>query len=76
HYPYLPTAPTETPTAGTNRPCGVYLQGQLAAGHWRLTLGGRYAWTKDDTLSPTRNIATGISQPGAHNVIKNEAFTG
>lgn len=76
YYPYQPTVTTETPTAGINRQSGVYLQDQLAAGNWRLTLGGRYDWTKDDTLSATRNIATGISQPGAHNVIKNEAFTG
>jgi iron complex outermembrane recepter protein len=73
---YRPTVTTETPTAGVNRQSGIYLQDHLSAGHWRFTLGGRYDWTKDDTLSATRNIATGISQPGPHSVIKNEAFTG
>ncbi len=76
YYNYQPTVRTETPTAGVNRQSGVYLQDQLAVANWRFTLGGRYDWTKDDTLSATRNIATGISQPGPHNVIKNEAFTG
>lgn len=76
YYNYQPTVSTETPTAGVNRQSGVYLQDQLAVANWRFTLGGRYDWTKDDTLSATRNIATGISQPGPHNVIKNEAFTG
>lgn len=76
HYNYQPTVSTETPTAGVNRQSGVYLQDQLAVANWRFTLGGRYDWTKDDTLSATRNIATGISQPGPHNVIKNKAFTG
>ncbi|WP_145477657.1 TonB-dependent siderophore receptor [Stenotrophomonas rhizophila] len=76
YLPYQPTVTSETPTSGINRQSGVYLQDQLAAGNWRLTLGGRYDWTKDDTLSATRNIATGVSQPGPHNVIKNEAFTG
>lgn len=76
YYNYQPTVSTETPTAGVNRQSGVYLQDQLAVANWRFTLGGRYDWTKDDTLSATRNIATGISQPGPHNVIRNEAFTG
>ena len=76
YYNYQPAVSTETPTAGVNRQSGVYLQDQLAVANWRFTLGGRYDWTKDDTLSATRNIATGISQPGPHNVIKNEAFTG
>ncbi|WP_313160008.1 TonB-dependent siderophore receptor [Stenotrophomonas sp.] len=76
HSPYRPTATTETPTAGVNRQSGVYLQDQMSLGHWRLTLGGRYDWTKDDATSANRNIATGISQPGGRNVIKSEAFTG
>ena len=73
---YRPTVTTETPTAGINRQSGVYLQDQLALGNWRMTLGGRYDWTKDDSSSANRNIATGISTPGGRNVIKNEAFTG
>lgn len=73
---YMPTVSTETPTAGVNRQSGVYLQDQLALGNWRLTLGGRYDWTKDDSSSANRNISTGISTPGGRNVIKSEAFTG
>jgi len=74
--PYAPTVSTETPTAGVNRQSGVYLQDQIALANWRLTLGGRYDWTKDDSTSANRNIATGISTPGGHSVIKSEAFTG
>ncbi|MEG2806234.1 TonB-dependent siderophore receptor [Stenotrophomonas sp.] len=74
--PYAPTVSTETPTDGVNRQSGVYLQDQMALGNWRLTLGGRYDWTKDDSSSANRNIATGISTPGGRNVIKCEAFTG
>ncbi|MCF7750721.1 TonB-dependent siderophore receptor [Bacillus subtilis subsp. subtilis] len=73
---YVPTVSTETPTAGVNRQSGVYLQDQMALGNWRLTLGGRYDWTKDDSTSANRNIATGVSTPGGRNVIKSEAFTG
>jgi iron complex outermembrane receptor protein len=73
---YVPTVSTETPTAGVNRQSGVYLQDQLALGNWRLNLGGRYDWTKDDSSSANRNISTGISTPGGRNVIKSEAFTG
>lgn len=73
---YAPTVSTETPTAGVNRQSGVYLQDQIALANWRLTLGGRYDWTKDDSTSANRNIATGISTPGGHSVIKSEAFTG
>jgi len=73
---YVPTVSTETPTAGVNRQSGVYLQDQVALGNWRLTLGGRYDWTKDDSSSANRNIGTGISTPGGRNVIKSEAFTG
>ena len=74
--PYAPTIATETPTGGINRQSGIYLQDQLALGNWRMTLGGRYDWTKDDTTSSTRNLATGIAQPGNRTVIKSEAFTG
>ena len=73
---YVPTVSSETPTAGVNRQRGVYLQDQMALGNWRLSLGGRYDWTKDDSSSANRNIATGISTPGGRNVIKSEAFTG
>ena len=41
-------------------PCdiGIYLQDQLALGQWRLTVGGRYDWTKDDTWTQAYTVAT------------------
>jgi len=73
---YVPTVASEAPTGGVNRQSGVYLQDQLSLGNWRLTLGGRYDWAKDDTSSSTRNLATGVAQLTGRSVIKSEAFTG
>ena len=73
---YVPQVTSLSPTEGSNRQSGVYLQDQLALGHWRLTLGGRYDWTKDDASSATRNPVTGATVTQPRSVIKNEAFTG
>ncbi|GAB3049795.1 TonB-dependent siderophore receptor [Stenotrophomonas tumulicola] len=73
---YVPTVASEAPTGGVNRQSGIYLQDQLSWGNWRMTLGGRYDWTKDDTSSSTRNLATGVAQLTGRSVIKSEAFTG
>ena len=73
---YRPTVTSEAPTGGVNRQNGIYLQDQLAFGNWRLTVGGRYDWAKDDTHSSTRNLVTGVAQLTGRSVIKSEAFTG
>jgi len=73
---YLPSIASEAPTGGTNRQTGLYLQDQLAIGNWRMTLGGRYDWAKDDTSSSTRNLGTGVAQLTGRSVIKSQAFTG
>lgn len=73
---YVPQVTSLSPTEGSNRQSGVYLQDQLALGNWRLTLGGRYDWTKDDASSATRNPVTGATVTQPRSVIKNEAFTG
>jgi iron complex outermembrane recepter protein len=73
---YLPQVTSLSPTEGSNRQSGIYLQDQLALGQWRLTVGGRYDWTKDDASSATRNPVTGATVTQPRSVIKNEAFTG
>ncbi len=76
-YPgYIPQVSLISPSYGTNRQNGVYLQDQLALGNWRLSLGGRYDWTKDDTLTMTLNIANGVVTQQPRAVVKSEAFTG
>ncbi len=39
-------------TETLSRQNGVYIQDQISAGKLRVTLGGRYDWTKDDTYNP------------------------
>ncbi|MBD7953050.1 TonB-dependent siderophore receptor [Stenotrophomonas sp. Sa5BUN4] len=76
HTGYVPQVTSLSPTEGSNRQSGIYLQDQLALGQWRLTVGGRYDWTKDDASSATRNPVTGATVTQPRSVIKNEAFTG
>lgn len=73
---YTPRVTSLSPTEGINRQSGLYLQDQLALGQWRLTLGGRYDWTKDDSSSTTRNLVTGATVLQPRSVIKSEAFSG
>lgn len=73
---YVPRVTSEGLSGGVNRQSGVYLQDQLALGSWRVTFGGRYDWTRDDTFSATRNPTTGVTGPVTRSVISSEAFTG
>lgn len=76
YVPYVPQVIGIGLSRGINRQSGAYLQDQIALGGWRLTVGGRYDWTKDDTASATHIVATGVTGPWTRTVLKNEAFTG
>ncbi|MET0290451.1 MAG: TonB-dependent siderophore receptor [Pseudoxanthomonas sp.] len=73
---YTPVTNTRNLSQGINEQTGAYLQDQIALGHWRFTLGGRYDWTDDDTATATQTVATGVTTPFVRTHLKNEAFTG
>jgi iron complex outermembrane receptor protein len=73
---YVPVTRTVGLSRGINEQTGLYLQDQIALGNWRLTAGGRYDWTDDDTATATRTVATGAETPWVRTRLKNEAFTG
>ncbi|MBO9718408.1 MAG: TonB-dependent siderophore receptor [Pseudoxanthomonas sp.] len=73
---YLPVTRTVGLSRGVNEQTGLYLQDQVALGNWRLTAGGRYDWTDDDTATATHTVATGTVTPWVRTHLKNEAFSG
>ncbi|SER25752.1 iron complex outermembrane recepter protein [Sphingobium sp. YR768] len=67
HYDFAPTLVNQVGTRETDSQSGAYLQDQIAAGNWRLTMSGRYDWAKIDSLNTLNNVATRS---------RNEAFSG
>lgn len=68
YYDFEPTLTvTQMSTDEKDSQFGVYLQDQLAWGNWRFTLGGRYDWTRMDSLNRLTSART---------VTKDKAFTG
>lgn len=63
-------------SSGDSTQTGVYLQDQIALGDWRLTLGGRYDWFKDDSWSQNYNALTGVYAARTPSRVKDEAFSG
>ena len=55
---YVPVTTSISYSGGINRQTGVYLQDQVALDQWRLTFGGRYDWTRDDTWTRSYTVAT------------------
>lgn len=73
---YVPVTTSIAYSGGVNRQTGVYLQDQIALDKWRLTLGGRYDWTKDDTWTRSYNAVSGVYGARVPTRIDNEAFSG
>ena len=73
---YVPVTTSISYSGGINRQTGVYLQDQIALDQWRLTFGGRYDWTRDDTWSQSYTVATNRYGARVPTRIKDEAFTG
>ncbi|MEA5667305.1 TonB-dependent siderophore receptor [Stenotrophomonas sp. MH1] len=73
---YAPVTTSISYSGGINRQTGVYLQDQVALDKWRLTFGGRYDWTRDDTW--TRSYAVATNRYGARIPTRGEeeAFSG
>ncbi|MDO5057556.1 MAG: TonB-dependent siderophore receptor [Lautropia sp.] len=55
---------------------GLYLQDQISVGNWRVTLGGRHDWTRDDGSTARHIHATGRTSPWQQDRIKDKAFSG
>ncbi|WP_078059754.1 TonB-dependent siderophore receptor [Xanthomonas massiliensis] len=73
---YVPVTTSIAYSGGVDRQTGVYLQDQIALDKWRLTLGGRYDWTKDDTYTQAYNAVSGVTGARVPTRIDNEAFSG
>ena len=73
---YVPVTTAIGLSRGVNRQTGAYVQDQVALGHWRFSLGGRYDWTDDDTATATYVVATGTTTAWVPVRLENEAFTG
>lgn len=73
---YTPVTNTISFSGGVNQQTGAYLQDQVAAGRWRLTLGGRYDWADDDTWTRSYNVANDVYGNRVPTRVKNEAFSG
>ena len=73
---YVPVTRSVGLSRGINEQTGLYLQDQVALGNWRISAGGRYDWTDDDTATATRTVATGAVTPWVRTRLKNEAFSG
>ncbi|MCD7098268.1 TonB-dependent siderophore receptor [Stenotrophomonas sp. MMGLT7] len=73
---YVPVTTSIAYSGGVNRQTGVYLQDQIALDKWRLTLGGRYDWTKDDTWTRSYNAVSGVYGARVPTRIDNKAFSG
>ncbi|MCV2215929.1 TonB-dependent siderophore receptor [Thauera sp. Sel9] len=72
---FRPTTTSINYSGGKNEQTGVYLQDQMAIDKWRLTLGGRYDWTEDDTYSQSYSAISGVYGARSPSRVKNEAFT-
>lgn len=72
---FTPVTTSITYFGGENEQTGVYLQDQMALDKWRLTLGGRYDWTEDDTYTQAYTAATNAYGAPNPTRVKNEAFT-
>ncbi|MAC78438.1 MAG: TonB-dependent siderophore receptor [Rhodobacteraceae bacterium] len=53
---------------------GIYVQDQMAIDNWRVTLGGRYDWTKT-TIDDT-SAFSGSSPTSSKDTYEDQAFTG
>ncbi|WP_313319843.1 TonB-dependent siderophore receptor [Stenotrophomonas sp.] len=69
------TLNTVTYTGGKARQSGVYLQDQMSLGNWRLTLGGRYDRTDDNTWSQAYNAVTGKYGARTPSRVKDDAVS-
>ncbi|MFC3053109.1 TonB-dependent siderophore receptor [Kordiimonas pumila] len=45
-------------TETVSKQTGIYAQDQIAYGNLRVTLGGRYDWSKDDSYNPVTDVDT------------------
>lgn len=72
---FTPVTTSITYLGGVNRQTGVYLQDQIAVDKWRLTLGGRYDWAKDDTWTQAYTVATDTWGSRSPTQVDSEAFT-
>ncbi len=73
---YVPVTTSISYSGGINRQTGVYLQDQIALDKWRLTFGGRYDWTRDNTWTQAYTVAGDRYGQRMPTRVKNEAFTG
>lgn len=74
------TGPTSTLSrityyGGSNTQTGLYLQDQIALDRWRITLGGRYDWFKDDIWSQNYLPSTDTYAARVPSRVKDEAFS-
>jgi iron complex outermembrane receptor protein len=73
---YLPVTTSISYSGGINRQTGVYVQDQVALDKWRLTFGGRYDWTRDDTWTRSYTVATNRYGARIPTRGEEEAFSG
>ncbi|WP_318639558.1 TonB-dependent siderophore receptor [Stenotrophomonas sp. STM01] len=73
---YVPVTTSISYSGGINRQTGVYLQDQVALDKWRLTFGGRYDWTRDDTWTRSYTVATNRYGARIRTRGEEEAFSG
>jgi iron complex outermembrane receptor protein len=73
---YVPVTTSISYSGGINRQTGVYLQDQVALDQWRLTFGGRYDWTRDDTWTRSYTVATNRYGARIPTRGEEEAFSG
>lgn len=73
---YVPFTTSISYSGGINRQTGVYLQDQVALDQWRLTFGGRYDWTRDDTWTRSYTVATNRYGARIPTRGEEEAFSG
>lgn len=73
---YVPVTTSISYSGGINRQTGVYLQDQVALDKWRLTFGGRYDWTRDDTWTRSYTVATNRYGARIPTRGEEEAFSG
>lgn len=73
---YVPVTTSISYSGGINRQTGVYLQDQVALDKWRLTFGGRYDWTRDDTWTRSYTVVTNRYGARIRTRGEEEAFSG
>ncbi|MGC4028572.1 MAG: TonB-dependent siderophore receptor [Steroidobacteraceae bacterium] len=76
HTGHTTTLSTVGYSGGKTRQTGAYLQDQIELGRWRLTAGGRYDWTRDNTWSQNYNAVSGMYAAKTTSKVSGDAFSG